>query len=275
MRARDHPAFGESSAPLRPMPGRRGRESDEELGLKLALVSVVLVGAGIWAATRPLSSGSATAAMSNVLIEFYRPWGWPTVAVGLLVAAMAIVIWRRAVRRTRAITRTGVTRADLQRLTPSDFETWCAARLREQGYSVENVGAQGDHGIDLIAELDGERTIVQCKRWNASKTVGEPQIRDLDGAMHDANAVRAMVVTTGYFSEAATSWAEGKPILLWDVERLAGGVQALAPTQVASARAVPTCERCGKDMVRRVNRRDRSSFWGCPGYPKCGYTRPL
>lgn len=263
-----------SSATLRPMSGRRGHESDGELALKLALIAAVLVAVGIWTATRPQASGSPTATISNAVIDFYRPLGWPTVAFGLIVAAMAVVLWRRGVQRTRVITRTGLTRADLQRLSPADFERWCAARLREQGYAVQHVGAQGDHGIDLIAQRDGERTIVQCKRWNSSKTIGESHIRDLYGAMHDANAVRAVVVTTGYFSEAATSWAQGKPILLWDVERLASGTQAVAPMQVV-AESVSACARCGKEMVRRVNRRDGSAFWGCSGYPACRYTRPI
>lgn len=253
----------------------RRRESDEGLALKLAFIAVVLVAVGIWTATRPPASGSAAAAISDLVIAFYRPLGLPTAAVGLLLAVMAVVLWRRAAERTRAITRTGLTRADLQRLSPFDFETWCAARLREQGYAVQIVGAQGDQGIDFIAERDGDRTIVQCKRWNAGMTIGEPQIRDLFGAMHDAAADRAMVVTTGYFSEAATTWAKGPPILLWDVERLASGVSAVAPTQVPVAAAAPTCERCGKEMVHRVNRRDRSAFWGCSGYPACRFTRPV
>src|SRR5829696_6455840 len=34
------------------------------------------------------------------------------------------------------------------------------------------------------------------------------------------------------------------------------------------------CPRCGSAMVRRIRRRDRAPFWGCPRYPECQGTRP-
>ena len=37
----------------------------------------------------------------------------------------------------------------------------------------------------------------------------------------------------------------------------------------------PVCEVCGRTMVRRVNRTNRSAFLACSGYPACKHTKPL
>ena len=37
----------------------------------------------------------------------------------------------------------------------------------------------------------------------------------------------------------------------------------------------PVCEICGRTMVRRVNRTNRSAFLACSGYPACKHTKPL
>ncbi len=62
--------------------------------------------------------------------------------------------------------------------------------------------------------------VVQCKRFTGRRTVGEPQLRDLFGAMHAERAARAMVMTAGYFTAEARDWAKGKPIELWDIDRI-------------------------------------------------------
>lgn len=46
----------------------------------------------------------------------------------------------------------------------------------------------------------------------------------------------------------------------------------------ASASGAPACPKCGKTMLRRMQRRGRmqgSEFWGCSDYPKCDGTRPI
>ena len=54
------------------------------------------------------------------------------------------------------------------------------------------------------------------------KWIGEPVVRDFYGAlMHDGVAVRGYIVTTSFFSQAARTWAEGKPLKLIDGEELA------------------------------------------------------
>jgi restriction system protein len=199
------------------------------------------------------------------------------------VFAGLAVCWWQAIRTFKAIRQSYETRERLASLTPTEFEQWCAHRLRALGYTVRHVGGQGDHGVDLFAEKDGERVVVQCKRFTGRRTVGEPHLRDLYGAMHSEGAVRAIVITAGYFTDEAQAWARGKPIELWDANRIVISPPAatsesavLAPPQVVTVKApARRCEQCGGELVIRQNRSTRRPFYGCSRYPSCRFTRPM
>ncbi|MCX7707595.1 MAG: restriction endonuclease, partial [Anaerolineae bacterium] len=75
------------------------------------------------------------------------------------------------------------------------------------------------HGIDLEVSGNGlRRGLVQCKRYRG--TVGEPTIRDLYGTLVHERADYAWLATTGGVSRQARDWASGKPMELWDGQRL-------------------------------------------------------
>lgn len=199
-----------------------------------------------------------------------------------VLAGLALVWWQ-AIRKVRAVRRIYETREQLAALTPEQFEQWCAHRLRALGYMVRHVGGQGDHGIDLFAEKDRELVVVQCKRFTGRRTVGEPDIRDLFGAMHSEKAVRAIVITAGYFTAEARAWARGKPIELWDVDRI---VKSPSPDMHAPTVTQPLpiaeinapslhCEQCGSELLVRRNRSTGERFYGCSRYPSCRFTRPM
>lgn len=40
-------------------------------------------------------------------------------------------------------------------------------------------------------------------------------------------------------------------------------------------RYTPPCPTCSKDMIARINRKTKASFWGCDSFPECGGTRDL
>lgn len=104
---------------------------------------------------------------------------------------------------------------DLIQLLPEEFENLVAAYFRGQGYQVRVVGAQGDHGVDLVIfSPERKKGIVQCKRYRGS--VGEPIIRDFYGAMIHEEAVFGYVMTTGRFTQQARAWIGEKPVYLYD-----------------------------------------------------------
>jgi restriction system protein len=110
--------------------------------------------------------------------------------------------------------------AQLQALSPSDFEEYVARRIFERrGYKALNTPDVKDGGIDvLVTDRNGRQMVVQCKRYKHS--VGEPVVRDLYGTMIGNGAISAYLVTTGEITEAARLWAAGKPIELIDGQRL-------------------------------------------------------
>jgi hypothetical protein len=148
-----------------------------------------------------------------------RPVAWLGLAGGLGLALAAVLDWAHAVRH-RAGAASELTRRDLRELPPERFADWCAARLRAQGYRVTAVGGLADPGIDLIAERERERLVVQCKRWFGALPVAEPQVRELYSAMHHEHANGAVVITTGTVSAPALAHLQGTPIRLWDIDHL-------------------------------------------------------
>jgi len=106
---------------------------------------------------------------------------------------------------------------DLLALSPDDFERVVAALFRCYGHDVTVSGGTSDHGVDVIVQAtNGEKWIVQCKRYSGS--VGEPIVRDLFGTMLHEDAQKAYLMTTGSISNQAREWALGKPIILYEGE---------------------------------------------------------
>ncbi len=107
----------------------------------------------------------------------------------------------------------------LQELSPRSFEKLVEKIFLAYGYQTRLSEKSFDHGIDIVVTTDeNEIWIVQCKRYRGS--VGEPIIRDLFGAMQHEKASKAFLATSGSFTQKALKWAEDKPIILYDGERL-------------------------------------------------------
>jgi hypothetical protein len=185
--------------------------------------------------------GAATCAL--LLLEAAGPYAiligpalrlvaWVALFGGLCLAAAAALEWARAIRQ-RTDSVASFTRRDLRELTAERFAEWCATRLREQGYSVIPVAGLSEPGVDLIAERERERLVVQCKRWFGAWPVEGPQVDALYGAMQREHANGAVVMTTGRFSEPTLRNVTGTPIRLWDVDRLMGNL----PMPAMNARA--------------------------------------
>lgn len=111
---------------------------------------------------------------------------------------------------------------DINSLSGIEFENLCQQLIEKMNFTVETTKASGDGGIDLIAYnnqpiLSG-KYIIQCKRYSGG--VGEPIIRDLYGVITSERANKGILMTTGYFTRSAITFAEGKPIELIDGDKL-------------------------------------------------------
>ena len=211
---------------------------------------------------------------------------YPRYRLWFLVSTVVVVgVWWWALGVMRKSRAAGKRLDELKAMTPIEFEEWVGARFGDLGYAVKTTALVGDHGVDLVARRDGEKVIIQCKRY-LDAAVGEPTLRDLYGTMQHEGADRAYLVTTGYPTAAAISWSRGKPIEIWDGRYLAnmGVIRGATTLSALSAdrRAVSpadtfgaVCRRCKARLVERRNRRTGETFLGCPNYPQCRYTRSL
>ncbi len=111
--------------------------------------------------------------------------------------------------------------AEMQKMTPAEFEHFVGSLFQKQGYNVRVTGKTGDNGIDieLISNSNGEqkRSVVQCKRYKGS--VGESIVREFYGSFAGA-AEQGYLITTGTFTEPAKKWVRNRPLILIDGHEL-------------------------------------------------------
>ncbi len=118
---------------------------------------------------------------------------------------------------------------DLVRLSPRDFENLVGKLLERLGYNVRLTPASRDGGVDMLAERRGplspQSIIVECKHY-PHRTVPVHELRALYGVLtRRDDAQRAVLVTSGDFSQGCYEFARGQPIDLIDGKRLLGLLQ--------------------------------------------------
>ncbi len=114
----------------------------------------------------------------------------------------------------------------LQTMNPIMLEHLIKHLLEEMGYDdVEVTPASNDKGVDVFANIalgiSKVREVIQVKRQKGP--IGLPILAQLRGSLHNFDAVRGTIVTTGKFSKTAKTAAFDKgaaPITLIDGARL-------------------------------------------------------
>ncbi len=202
--------------------------------------------------------------------------------ISLIAAAVSAI--KSGSRRKLLDRQKGI--ESLRALSWRQFEQLVGEAYRRRGYSVEETGGRGaDGGVDLKLRGNGETILVQCKRWRTQR-VGVDKVRELFGVVTAERATGGILVSSGRFTNAAKSFAAGKPLTLVDGPALSqlvrevqpGTAPAMETPDFPSPSSEPDCPRCGDPMVLRTARRGAnagSQFYGCPRYPHCRGTRPV
>jgi len=108
----------------------------------------------------------------------------------------------------------------LKGMKPWELEHYIADLFTRLGFKTQAIGKSYDGGIDVIAEKDGIKHYIQCKKYITSK-VGVREIREFYGSITDKLAKgKAYFITTNIFTLEAERFAEDKPIELVDGDRL-------------------------------------------------------
>lgn len=100
------------------------------------------------------------------------------------------------------------------------FEKWLSEHYQSEGFRTLPTGSGTDRDVDMFLHREGQRTVVQCKRWARSRQVGEAVVKDLQGVMAQEGADQAILITTGTLTPDAYAFAREKPITLIDGPRL-------------------------------------------------------
>jgi len=152
---------------------------------------------------------------------------------------------------------------DIRLLTAAEFEYLVGELFRRDGWQVTETGRQDgpDGGIDLLLTRNGERRIVQCKRWT-SWQVGVDDVRAFAGSLmaEGASGGDGIFVTLSDFTEHAREAARKTGMTLLDRADLFDRVERV--------RRHEPCPICHEPMLF-----DRSvrGWWfrcitsGCPG----------
>jgi restriction system protein len=97
-------------------------------------------------------------------------------------------------------------------MTPEAYEALCAKILSQQGWSTRLTRKTGDFGVDVIAEKNGLKLVVQCKLY--SSPVGNKAVQEILGAKQFEDADFAAVVSNAGFTVAARVLAQKVGVLL-------------------------------------------------------------
>lgn len=161
-------------------------------------------------------------------------------------------------------------RSALEDIDWFQFERFCAALLRTDGYEVvRKGGVRPDGGVDLVAEKGDERMLVQCKHWR-SWNVNETVVRELLEGMPTYRATRGAVYTLKGWTVRAAHFAAANGIALADGNDLARRAAERLTAKHLSEILNPDlhhCPKCEAPMVWRTG--NFKSFWGCSTFPRC------
>ena len=152
---------------------------------------------------------------------------------------------------------------DLRRLTAEEFEWLVGEVFRREGWKIRETGRQDgpDGNIDLELARDGQRRIVQCKRWT-SWVVGVDEIRKFAGTLTREKLAGSagIFVTLSDFAEQARAEAKTIGITLVDNRDLYSRIEKVRRTE--------PCDTCQKPMILA---RSSRGWWlrcvadGCQG----------
>lgn len=105
-------------------------------------------------------------------------------------------------------------------ISGEEFETLLFRLFSAMGYVTQRTGKAGDQGCDLILNKDGQRIIVQAKRYTGS--VNNEAVQQAVAAKKYYDCNRVMVVTNSTFNKSAYDLAKVNDVELVGGNQLRG-----------------------------------------------------
>lgn len=161
----------------------------------------------------------------TVYLWVTQHWYVPVLLLVVLAAAVWTVLARRAEERRQRgerLRRLRYTLADIDTMTPTQFELACRDLACRDGLAARHVGGAGDQGADVIAtDHAGNIIVVQCKHTVRGKNIAVKVMYEVKGtAVFAHRASIAIVATNAGFTADARAWAARHDIHLIDRGKL-------------------------------------------------------
>lgn len=197
-----------------------------------------------------------------------------------LLLAVAVFMYIKIIRENKIQERyltSGM--QDVDHMTGEEFEYFLCTYFKELGYKAKTTPMVNDYGADVIASKDGEKIVIQAKRYK--ENVGIKAVQEVIGAREYYKADKAMVITSAYFTPNAKNLAQSGKVELWDRKKLKSVMQQVQGRVIIDEmKKEPeyqnlerTCPACGAHLV--VKKGKHGPFYGCENYPDCTFTKPL
>ena len=157
------------------------------------------------------------------------------------------------------------------------FEKFVAAVFELAGYKVK-LTPINDKGIDIYAETDKNKYIIQCKNYNITnynvKLVGVSEVREFNGVTESGEKI---LITTSYFTGHVDK-KDFKDIVFIDRSGIPDLLEKLVPSiykkyikELEENFKGNLCKNCKKGII--VNKKKyNKEFLVCSNYPNCKYT---
>jgi restriction system protein len=125
------------------------------------------------------------------------------------------------------------------------FENAIAELFKQLGYDVKQTPFSNDHGKDLIVWKNGDKYLVECKRYNAKNKIGRRDLQILVAAMKEEGAKGGFYINTGCFARTAAVYAQENNIELYDRHKLPVLVNSAYPVRTEITNTQVMCLECG------------------------------
>ena len=147
-------------------------------------------------------------------------------------------------------------------MNPREFENAIAQLFRELGFEVKQTPFSNDRGKDAIVWKNGEKYLVECKRYEADNKIGRRDLQIFFAAMKEENAKAGYYINTGSFASTAIAYAKENQIELYDRRRLPTLVNSAYPDRGEIQTASVMCLECG--AIEALAIAESSSAGICP-----------
>ena len=141
---------------------------------------------------------------------------------------------------------------ELRNLSWQQFEDEIARMFGRFGYSVEQTPYVKDHGRDAILKKNGQKFLLECKKYGEGGLSGRRDLQIFFAAMTDDSATYGHFVSTGAFTKDAIDFAAAHRIELIDGAKLLRYMFDSKPLSSDDDKYKSMCEICGKTVFHRL-----------------------